>query len=83
MSAQPPGPGEIMLSITGRDIWEKLTHIEQEITGLPRVVSDHETRIRELESRKTVSPLQLWTVGASAVGAAGALVALVAKLTGG
>lgn len=60
--------GEIVLSITGRDIWEKLDRIESSVSGLPAKVDDHETRIRILEARKSISPAQLWTAVVTGLG---------------
>lgn len=43
-------------------------------------IADHEARLRVQEARRTVSPLQLWTAFVSAVGAASAVVILIATL---
>ena len=76
------GPAEgdaLALVITGRDIWDKLLHIEAEVTGLPKRVDDHEVRLRAVEVRKSVSPLQLWTVTASAAGLITATLSLILR----
>jgi len=38
---------------------------------------DQENRIRALEARKTVSPMTLWTVAVSAIGAIGVIAGIV------
>lgn len=81
---QQPG-----VTITLRDIYERLIEISERLAGVPEQVSDHEARlriqearpacpdheerIRALESRQTVSPRQLWTTVASIIAAAGVL----------
>lgn len=40
-------------------------------------LKDHELRLRDLESRKTISPLQLWTVVSGGLLVAVAIVTLV------
>lgn len=68
-------PGQIALTITGKDIWDKLTTIEQNTSGLPAIVADHETRIRLLEQSKWKLIALATAVGGSAGGA-------IAKLLG-
>jgi hypothetical protein len=62
---------------------ETLTDHENRVRGLERdMPHDAHSRLRAVEERKTVSPAQLWTVTASGIGALGALLALVQKITG-
>lgn len=66
------------------DHGEDLKDHENRLRGIERdMPHDAHARLRAVEERKTVSPLQLWTVSASAVTAAAALIALLTKLTGG
>lgn len=66
----------LSFTITGRDIWDKLTEISEAVNGVPAKVEDHETRIRVLE-RKVLT----FAGAASVLSAGGA--ALVTKLVGG
>lgn len=71
-----PAGGEIVLTITGRDIWEKLDRIEAQVSGVPAKVEDHESRIRVLERK-------VWgAAGAAAVFSAAGATAIT-KLLGG
>lgn len=68
-------PGQIALTITGKDIWEKLTSIEQNTSGLPAIVADHEVRIRLLEQSK-------WKLAGLAIALGGGAGGAIAKLLG-
>lgn len=61
-----PESPELSITITGKDVWDKLVAIEKEVSGLPRMVADHEARIRILEKRS----VQFATVAAM-IGALG------------
>lgn len=92
MSMQPQ-MGEIALTITGRDIWEKLDRIETEVSGIPTIVADHEARLRAVQATLTeiasaalpgrVSKLEtkMWAA-AGFVAASGGTGALLAKYIG-
>jgi len=71
----PPTEG-LAFTITGRDIWDKLSEISEAVAGVPARVEDHEVRIRVLEKK-------VWGIAglASAISAGGA--AGLVKILGG
>lgn len=44
------------VTITLRDIYERLVEISDRLAGIPEQVSDHETRLRIQEARPAVCP---------------------------
>lgn len=71
---------EVVLSITGRDIWEKLDRIESSVSGIPEKLSTHDKRIEDHETRLRAVERRVWAaLGAAAVlgGSAGAVASLL------
>lgn len=56
---------------------ELLVRIDTRLDAVIEDKKDHEARIRKLEDRRTVSPGQLWSGLAGAVGAASAAIPVI------
>jgi len=73
----PPSAVEgLAFTITGRDIWDKLTEISDAVAGVPAKVEDHEVRIRVLERK-------VWGVAGAAALLSGGGAAWLTKILGG
>ena len=66
----------LAFTITGRDIWDKLSEIGDSVVGLPAVVTDHEARIRAMEKK-------IWVAVGFAAALGGGSGAALSQLWGG
>ena len=57
-----------------------LTQHAARIDGHASELADHETRLREVEQRKTVSPTGLWTAVVGGISGAAALVGIASNV---
>lgn len=76
MADDQTNAGAIALTITGKDIWDKLVKIESEVSGTPAIVADHEIRIRSLERR-------VWLAAGFAAALGGGAGGALTKILGG
>ena len=72
----PSGSGGLVLTITGAQVWDKLTNIERAVNGLPSQVADHEIRLRALEKR-------IYLAAGFAAALGGGVGGIIAQIYGG
>ena len=77
-------PGDALVPVWAVRLEAKVDVIlaqhEARIDNHAAELDDHERRIREVEQRKTVSPAALWGAVVGGVGAAAALVGMIAQV---